>query len=427
MDLNLLKRKLLQLSFSGKVTNRETTDISVDTLYEKIKKEKEELVKETNARKDSEYLPPSENEYLFDIPKEWKWIRIGELGIFKKGPFGSSLKKEMFVPKDANTIKVYEQQNAINKSSELGKYYITNEYFEEKMKGFEVVPGDIIVSCAGTIGECYIMPQKMEKGIINQALMKMSLVHSINTDYFLLYFDYILKDISNEKGKGTGMKNIPPFEVFKNLLIPLPAYEEQERIVKKIKNIFNIVNKIEIEKQKLKKSKNILTKKVINLAMSGLIVPRNDSWAEDELGNILQYEQPSKYIVESTKYSNDYSTPVLTPGKTFILGYTNETENIFNASEKEPVIIFDDFTSSSKFVNFPFKVKSSAMKILHIKDGMNIKFYYYLLQSLNIDVSTHKRYWISVFAPMTVPVPPKEEQDKIVERVEQLLNLIDQI
>lgn len=271
MDLNLLKRKLLQLSFSGKVTNRETTDISVDTLYERIKKEKEELVKETNARKDSEYLPPSENEYLFDIPKEWKWIRIGELGIFKKGPFGSSLKKEMFVPKDANTIKVYEQQNAINKSSELGKYYITNEYFEEKMKGFEVVPGDIIVSCAGTIGECYIMPQKMEKGIINQALMKMSLVHSINTDYFLLYFDYILKDISNEKGKGTGMKNIPPFEVFKNLLIPLPAYEEQERIVKKIKNIFNIVNKIEIEKQKLKKSKNILTKKVINLAMSGLI------------------------------------------------------------------------------------------------------------------------------------------------------------
>ena len=264
MDLNLLKRKLLQLSFSGKVTNRETTDISVDTLYEKIKKEKEELVKEANARKDSEYLPPSENEYLFDIPKEWKWIRIGELGIFKKGPFGSSLKKEMFVPKDANTIKVYEQQNAINKSSELGKYYITNEYFEEKMKGFEVVPGDIIVSCAGTIGECYIMPQKMEKGIINQALMKMSLVHSINTDYFLLYFDYILKDISNEKGKGTGMKNIPPFEVFKNLLIPLPAYEEQERIVKKIKNIFNIVNKIEIEKQKLKKSKNILTKKVIN-------------------------------------------------------------------------------------------------------------------------------------------------------------------
>ena len=159
------------------------------------------------------------------------------------------------------------------------------------------------------------------------------------------------------------------------------------------------------------------------MAVNGEIIKKSE-WAEDVLENILVYEQPTKYIVSSEKYSNDYKTPVLTAGKTFILGYTNEEKGIFN---KLPVIIFDDFTTASKYVDFPFKVKSSAMKILNCNPEMNIKFYYYLLQSLDYDASTHKRYWISEFAPMTVPVPPKEEQDKIVEKVEQLLNLIDQI
>lgn len=92
-----------------------------------------------------------------------------------------------------------------------------------------------------------------------------------------------------------------------------------------------------------------------------------------------------------------------------------------------PVIIFDDFTTDSKYVDFPFKVKSSAMKILNCKEGMNPKFYYYVLQSINFDASTHKRYWISEFANMIVPVPPKEEQDLIVNKVEKLLELIDMI
>ncbi len=136
------------------------------------------------------------------------------------------------------------------------------------------------------------------------------------------------------------------------------------------------------------------------------------------------YEQLTQYIVESTNYSDAYKTPVLTAGKSFILGYTKEETGIFN---KLPVIIFDDFTTSSKYVDFPFKVKSSEMKILNCNPGMNIKFYYYLLQSLDYDASTHKRYWISESAQMTVPFPTKEEQDKIVKNVEQLLNLIDQI
>ncbi len=142
-----------------------------------------------------------------------------------------------------------------------------------------------------------------------------------------------------------------------------------------------------------------------------------------KLGDILPYEQPTKYIVESTKYDNSYKTPVLTAGKSFLLGYTNEEEGIYT---NLPCIIFDDFTTASKYVNFPFKVKSSAMKILTAKnDDINLKYYYYLMQIIHIDSQTHKRFWISEYAKYEVSLPPLAEQEKIVLKIEELFSELD--
>lgn len=137
------------------------------------------------------------------------------------------------------------------------------------------------------------------------------------------------------------------------------------------------------------------------------------SWEMIKLGDVLEYEQPTKYIVSSDLYSDDFSIPVLTAGKSFILGYTNESVGVFR---NLPVIIFDDFTTESKFVDFPFKVKSSAMKILKAKEEFaDIRFMFYLLQTLNIDCDQHKRYWISKFAPLQIPLPPLPIQKSIAE------------
>lgn len=146
----------------------------------------------------------------------------------------------MFVPKGITTVKVYEQKNAIRKDCSLGNYYITEKYFKDKMSSFEVQSGDIIVSCAGTIGETYVMPTYMERGIINQALMRMRIFAPINIDYFLLYFDYVLKETAKSDSKGSAIKNIPPFSIFKQLLLPLPPLAEQERIVEKIRQLQKI-------------------------------------------------------------------------------------------------------------------------------------------------------------------------------------------
>ena len=143
------------------------------------------------------------------------------------------------------------------------------------------------------------------------------------------------------------------------------------------------------------------------------------------LGELLGYEQPTKYLVSSKDYDDSYPTPVLTAGKTFILGYTNEAEGIYPASKEEPVIIFDDFTTAFKWVEFPFKAKSSAMKMLTLKSGNNslFKYVYYAMQCIVYNSSDHARQWISKYSNIEVPVPPLEIQEAIVEILDKFTNL----
>jgi len=146
-------------------------------------------------------------------------------------------------------------------------------------------------------------------------------------------------------------------------------------------------------------------------------------WPMVELGEILEYEQPTDYIVESVDYKDSYLTPVLTAGKSFILGYTNEKEGIFK--KDLPVIIFDDFTTATKFVDFSFKVKSSAMKILHAKKEVaNIRYVFFVMQNIDFTFSEHKRFWISEYSKIKIPLPPLEIQEQIVAELDGYAGII---
>ena len=190
-----------------------------------------------------------------------------------------------------------------------------------------------------------------------------------------------------------------------------------------------LLARIEKEKQKLVKEGKIKPDKSTTISDDNAYyqnITKNipNGWANVKFENVLEYEQPNKYIVNSTKYSSIYKTPVLTAGKSFILGYTNEENNIFN---QFPVIIFDDFTTASKLVDFPFKVKSSAMKILHVKKGQNINFVFLVMQTVNCISDTHKRFWISDFSQKNLLLPPLNEQNKIVKCVDELFNSLESI
>jgi len=145
-----------------------------------------------------------------------------------------------------------------------------------------------------------------------------------------------------------------------------------------------------------------------------------NNWPIKKLGDVLEYEQPTNYLVSSTDYKDEYLTPVLTAGKSFILGNTNEKNGIF-PKEKLPVIIFDDFTTAIKFVDFPFKVKSSAMKILHAKkNDADIGFLFYKMLTIKFAHDQHKRYWISECSNLKISLPPIRIQKQIVDRLDKI-------
>ena len=261
------------------------------------------------------------------------------------------------------------------------------------------------------------------------------------------------------------------------ILMPIPPKAEQERILERIKIILSNINDIDLLKGKLQSDIVNAKSKILNLAIRGKLVPQdpNDEpaavllerirtekeelikqgkikrdkresvifkgddnsyyekygeklpsgWVVTNFETLLSYEQPTNYIVKDTNYKTEYETPVLTAGKSFILGYTDETDNIF---DELPVIIFDDFTTESKFVDFPFKVKSSAMKILHINQNLVLpKYAFYLMQATQIDHDNHQRYWISTYSQELLGLPPINEQKRILSALELYYALIEMI
>ena len=260
---------------------------------------------------------------------------------------------------------------------------------------------------------------------------------------------YILKEYHKD---GTTVDSIN-FEKFAEILLPIPPYDEQKRIIIAIKQWLSFIDQLEQDANDLETSIQQTKTKILELAIHGKLVPQDpndepaikllkrinpkftpcdnahyenvaEGWTVCTLEEIIDYEQPQAYIVQSTDYKPQYKIPVLTAGKSFIIGYTNESEGIFTDL---PVIIFDDFTTDSKFVDFPFKVKSSAMKILHVKEEVNIQYVCWFMNITRLIGDTHKRYWISEYSKLHVPIPPRKEQDRIINKVNELFQILDNI
>jgi type I restriction enzyme S subunit len=198
---------------------------------------------------------------------------------------------------------------------------------------------------------------------------------------------------------------------YAQLRIPLPPLPEQQAIASALSDVDALITALE---QLITKKRNIKQGAMQQLLTGEKRLPGfGGVWGLRKLGELLDYEQPTAYIVTDTKYADNNDTPVLTAGKTFILGYTHEETGIFR---NLPVIIFDDFTTTNKYVAFPFKVKSSAMKILKLKDKKtNLRFVFEKMQLINFHLGDHKRYWISEYQNLEIEIPQSEEQQAIAQ------------
>ena len=322
MNAKQLKNAILQLAIQGKLVPQDPTDEPASALLAQIRKEKEQLVKAGKLKKkDLETTPISDEEKPFELPDGWEWCRMDDLAAYRKGPFGSSLTKSMFVPKGADSVKVYEQKNAIQKDWRLGDYYISKEKYLG-MQGFTTKPSDIIVSCAGTIGECYQLPTDAPLGIINQALMRVELYILDMADYWMLFFEDMLNHNVAMKGAGSAIKNIPPFEILKNILVPLPPLAEQRRIVAKIEELMPLVEEYGAAQEKLNRLNEALPealkKSILQQAIQGKLVPQD---ANDEPASALlaRIRKEKEQLVKAGKLKKKdlETTPITDDEKPF--------------------------------------------------------------------------------------------------------------
>lgn len=172
----------------------------------------------------------------------WEERKLGDLADYKKGPFGSAIKKDMFVEKNDTTVKVYEQQNAINKDWKLERYFLPKSYVINSLKSFVVRGGDVIVSCAGTIGEIYELPENADSGVINQALMRVRIDDKIiDKKLFMIVFSNMINEFSRIHSNGSAIKNIPPFADLKPMSVLLPERKEQVKISDYCTNLDNLI------------------------------------------------------------------------------------------------------------------------------------------------------------------------------------------
>lgn len=206
----------------------------------------------------------------------------------------------------------------------------------------------------------------------------------------------------------------------------IPPKQEQEKIASFLSSVDYKIEQLTKKEELLKQYKKGVMQKIFNQEIRFKADDGSEfcDWEEKKLGDILDYIQPTKYLVKDTEYNDSYTIPVLTAGKTFILGYTNETDGVFE--NNLPVIIFDDFTTANKFVNFPFKAKSSAMKILVSKNN-NIKFIYEAIQMIKYEVGGHERHWISKFSFLNIFIPCIEEQTKIANFLSSIDSKIEKV
>ena len=294
---------------------------------------------------------------------------------------------------------------------------------EEKYK---LVAGDLVFARTGaSTGKSYLYNEKDGNLIYAGFLIKFH-INKANP-----YFVYIntFKEQYYKWVQIMSMRSGQPginAEEYKLLPLFLPSKQEQEKIASFLISTDTKIEQLTKKEELLQQYKKGVMQKIFNQEIRFKADDGSEfcDWEEKKLGDILDYIQPTKYLVKDTEYNDSYTIPVLTAGKTFILGYTNETDGVFE--NNLPVIIFDDFTTANKFVNFPFKAKSSAMKILVSKNN-NIKFIYEAIQMIKYEVGGHERHWISKFSFLNIFIPCIEEQTKIANFLSSIDSKIEKV
>lgn len=357
--------------------------------------------------------------------KEWEQHKLEELGIATSG---TSIESEFKEGEKYKVISIgsysenstYNDQGIRARSSEKTKKRILNK------NDLTMILNDK-TSIGRIIGRVLIIDEE-DMYVYNQRTQRIEPYHDKYDATFL--YEMLNAPQTRKKiyQKSQGNTQIyVNWSTIKELEYMIPELKEQKEIGQMFKKINNLIELHESQYKKITNLKITLIrkmfpekdKKIPEIRFKGY----TQKWEKRKIEEIFEYERPDKYIVKSEEYSNNSKTPVLTANKTFILGYTDETNTY--TKEKES-ILFDDFTLDTKYVDFPYMVKSSALKILTLKNKEtdDLKFNYELLKNTKFNILGHARHYISVVQPKEIYTTKKEEQEKIAEIIKKINKLI---
>jgi len=343
---------------------------------------------------------------------EWIESLLGDIAKFSKGK-GIS-KSDIFDNGEYECIRYGELYTHYN---EVIDKVISKTDFNNNPVLSEI--NDVIIPASGetaldiATASCVLKSGVLLGGDLNIIRSK------VNGVFLSYYLNNKRKKEIARLSQGNSVVHVYPSQL-KTLKIFIPQTTEYDEIAEFLTVVDKRIELLEKKKTLLKTYKKGVMKKIFNQEIRFKDDNGNDfpDWEEKRLEDVLNYEQPTKYLVDSTDYSDSYDLPVLTAGKSFILGYTNETTGVYS---NLPTIIFDDFTTSFHYVDFEFKMKSSAMKMLTVKsNNYNLKLVFEIMKNLRFVLSEHKRYWISEYSQMFISIPSIEEQTKISNFSNQL-------
>lgn len=338
-----------------------------------------------------------------NIPANWTIKKLDVIAKIQRGRFSVRPRND---PAYYGGDMPFVQTGDISQSKTFLKSY-SQTLNNKGISVSKVFPKNtILITIAANIGDTSIttFPVACPDSLIG--------INNKSCDVFWLnYFLQTQKNRLNGLATQNAQKNIN-LETLNNLKILVPPIEEQ----KKIAGILGTWDRAIEELTKLITEKKELRKGLANRLLNGLM------WQDVELSDLLNYEQPTKYLVTEILDYDAQKTPVLTANKAFILGSTDDTTGVYS---KQDCIIFDDFTTDMKYVDFKFKVKSSAIKILTPKGNVNLKFVFEQMQRLKLPIGGHKRYWLSEYQYLTIKMPNEDTQSKIVSILSKADSEID--
>ncbi|MDI6523862.1 restriction endonuclease subunit S [Leuconostoc suionicum] len=348
---------------------------------------------------------------------DWEERKLGELSNIVGGGTPSTSNPEYW----DGDIDWYAPAE-IGEQSYVSKSKKTITELGLKKSSARILPvGTVLFTSRAGIGNTAILAKE---ATTNQGFQSIVPVQNKLDSYFIFSRTNELKRYGEVTGAGSTFVEVSGKQMSK-MSIMVPELSEQQKIGSFFKQLDDTIALHQRKLDLLKEQKKGYLQKMF--PKNGAKVPElrfagfTDDWEERKLGEIFNYEQPTKYIVKSTEYDDNFNTPVLTAGKSFLLGYTDEISGIKNATVENPVVIFDDFTTGSHYVDFPFKIKSSAMKLLSLNDNSdNFYFMFNTLKNIKYVPQSHERHWISKFSSFEIYKPSQEEQQKIGSFFKQL-------